>query len=87
MRLRLSHALNGQINSEDVIQAIEEENLALHEEFGSEIELAQLGMAVAVIDHEFESTVVSIKNNFRRIKAWAELDKDLRNVYRHVRQD
>ncbi len=87
VRLRLSHALNGQINSEDVIQALEEENLALHEESESEIELAQLGMAVAVINHEFESTVVSIRNNLRRLQAWAELDKDLRNVYRHVRQD
>jgi signal transduction histidine kinase len=87
LRLRLLQSLNGQINSEDVIEALEEENLALREESDSEIELAQLGMAVTLINHEFESTVVSIRNNLRRLQAWAELDKDLRNLYRHVRQD
>jgi|SRR5882724_4563475 len=86
-RLRLSQAVNGRISDEDVIEALEEENLALREESESEIELAQLGMAVAIISHEFENTVLSIRNNLRRLQAWANLDKDLRDVYRRVRQD
>jgi signal transduction histidine kinase len=44
-------------------------------------------MAVAIISHEFENTVISIRNNIRRLQAWANLDKDLRDVYRRVRHD
>jgi signal transduction histidine kinase len=79
--------MNGRVSDEDVIAALEEENLALHDEAESEVELVQLGMAVAIISHEFESTVTSIRNNLRRLQAWANLDKDLRDVYRSVRQD
>jgi signal transduction histidine kinase len=86
-RLRLQRAVNGRVSDQDVIEALEEENLALHDEAESEVELAQLGMAVAIISHEFANTVTSIRNNLRRLQAWANLDKDLRDVYRRVRQD
>ena len=86
-RLRLLQAMDTPISGDEVIEALEEENLALHEQSESDIELAQLGMAVAVISHEFENTVLSIRNNLLRLKGWADLNKDLRDLYRKVRAD
>lgn len=86
-RLRLVQAFDAPITGDEVLEALEEENLALHEESQSEIELAQLGMAVAIISHEFESTVLSIRNNLIRLKAWADVNKELRDLSRQVRQD
>lgn len=86
-RLHLMHAIDSSISSDDVIEALEEENLALQEQSESDVEMAQLGMAVAVISHEFESTVRSIRNNLLRLKGWADVNKELRDLYRQVRGD
>jgi signal transduction histidine kinase len=86
-RLHLLQAIDVPISSDEVIEALEEENLALHEQSESDVELAQLGMAVAVISHEFESTVRSIRNNLLRLKGWADVNKELRDLYRDVRAD
>lgn len=86
-RLHLQQAIDAPISSDEVIEALEEENLALHEQSESDVELAQLGMAVAVISHEFESTVRSIRSNLLRLKGWADVNKELRDLYRDVRAD
>jgi signal transduction histidine kinase len=86
-RLRLLQAMETSISGDEVIEALEEENLALHEQSESDVELAQLGMAVAVISHEFESTVRSIRNNLLRLRGWADVNKELRDLYREVRAD
>jgi signal transduction histidine kinase len=71
----------------DVIEALEEENIALKERSEADVELAQLGMAIAVISHEFDSTVRTIRNNLRRLKAWADVNPELKDLYKNIRSD
>jgi hypothetical protein len=87
IRSQLQETISAPVSNEDVLEALEEENLALRESADSDIELIQLGMAVAVINHEFESTVRSIRGNLFRLKGWADTNKELRDLYRHVRDD
>jgi signal transduction histidine kinase len=65
--------------------ALEEELLTLRERSNIDLELAQLGMAVEVISHEFGGTVRSMRRNLRRLKAWADVNSDLEPVYTDLR--
>ena len=69
----------------DQLVAIEQKNLQLEEEIESDLQLAQLGMAVEIINHEFNSTVRSVRNNLRRLGAWADVNVELRDLYRNIR--
>ena len=42
-------------------------------------------MAIEIIDHEFQSTIRSIRNNLRRLKAWADINDQLSSVYDGIR--
>ena len=77
--------LSGDTSTLDQLVAVEQRNLLLEEEIEIDLQLAQLGMAVEVINHEFSSTVRSLRNNLRRLKAWADVNKDLEDLYRNIR--
>ena len=65
----------------DIVEAAEEQMLALRERADADLELTQLGMAIEIIDHEFESTIRSVRNNLRRLRAWADVNTQLQPVY------
>ncbi|MCQ8102926.1 ATP-binding protein [Methylomonas sp. SURF-2] len=69
----------------DQIEALEQSNLALEEQADLDLQLTQLGMAVQIIDHEFNGNVKSIRDNLRELKAWADVNEDLRGLYRNIR--
>ena len=76
----------GQITTQvDVAGAIEEELLALQERADADLELTQLGMAVEIIDHEFQATIRSVRNNLQRFRAWADVNEQLADVYHGIR--
>ena len=77
--------LSGDTSTLDQLVAVEQRNLALEEEVEVDLQLAQLGMAVEVINHEFNATVRSLRNNLRRLKAWADVNADLEDLYRNIR--
>ena len=77
--------LSGETSVLDQLVAVEQRNLSLEEEVEGDLQLAQLGMAVEVINHEFNSTIRSIRNNLRRLKAWADINKDLEVLYHNIR--
>ena len=77
--------LTGETSALDQLVALEQRNLALEEEVEVDLQLAQLGMAVEIINHEFNATVRSLRNNLRRLKAWADVNKDLEELYRNIR--
>lgn len=87
LRRRLQESINSSLNADELIEALEEENLALRERSESDVELAQLGMAISVISHEFRSTVQSIRGNLDRLKGWGSVNKDLRELSRNIRSD
>ena len=73
------------ITSTDINEALEEELFDLKERADLDLELSQLGMAIGVIHHEFSGTVKSIRQNIRRLKAWADVNEDLLELYRNIR--
>ena len=77
---------SGQIVTQlDVVGAVEEELLALQERAEADLELTQLGMAVGIIDHEFQATIRSVRSNLRRFRAWADVNEELSDVYNGIR--
>ena len=77
---------SGQITTQsDVVSAVEEELLALQERADADLELTQLGMAIEVIDHEFQATIRSVRRNLQRFRAWADVNEQLADVYHGIR--
>ena len=69
----------------DLIQANEEELLALRERADADLELTHLGMAIEIIDHEFQATIQAIRDSLRRLGAWANVNVELQDVYEGIR--
>lgn len=73
------------ITSDQITDAISEELGELRERVQADIELSQLGLAVGVIHHEFNSTVNSIRNSIKDLKAWSDVNAKLEGVYNNIR--
>ena len=73
------------ITTLDLAEAAEEELLALQDRAEADLELTQLGMAIEIIDHEFQATIRSVRNNLRRLRAWANVNDQLQDVYNGIR--
>ena len=72
-----SFDLDGAATMQDQLAAEEQRRIVLEEAADRDLQLAQLGMAVGIINHEFGATVRSIRINLRRLKAWADLNEGL----------
>jgi signal transduction histidine kinase len=62
-------------------EALEEDLISLRERAEADLELTQLGMAINVVSHEFENNVNGIRSSLRRLKAWADKNPSIRNLY------
>jgi hypothetical protein len=69
----------------DQMEALEERNLALEERADNDLQLSQLGMAIEVINHEFDSSIRAIRGDLRRLKTWADENRGLEPLYRDLR--
>ena len=69
----------------DQLVAVEQRNQNLEEQLAMDVHLAQVGMAVEIINHEFGSTVRTLRNNLRQLKGWADTNPELRVLYRSIR--
>ena len=77
--------LSGGTSTLDQLVAVEQRNVLLEEEAAADLQLAQLGMAIEIINHEFNATVRSLRNNLRSLKAWADANEELDMLYRNLR--
>ena len=77
--------VTGESSTADQLMAIEQRNLLLEEEADADAQLAQLGMAIEIINHEFSGTIRSIRNGLRKLKAWADTNEGLRELYDSIR--
>lgn len=77
--------VTGQSSTAEQLMAIEQRNLLLEEEAETDAQLAQLGMAIEIINHEFSATIRSVRNGLRRLKAWADANKELGKLYESIR--
>ncbi|CAI2160500.1 sensory histidine kinase AtoS [Serratia fonticola] len=76
---------NNYITSEQITDVLGEEVEILRERMHADVELSQLGLAVSIIHHEFNSTVRSIRSSLRDLKAWSEINEGLDGVYKNIK--
>ena len=77
--------VTGEISATEQLMALEQRNLLLEEEAEVDAQMAQLGMAVEIIDHEFSGTIRSVRGGLRKLKAWADVNKGLGELYNNLR--
>ena len=69
----------------DELAAVEQSNITLKEQAASDLQLAQLGMAIEVISHEFGVAIRSVRSGLRSLKAWADVNSELMSLYQSIR--
>ena len=83
------HSMAEAIKSGDSLSdeeaALEAEYLGAKEQLGLFTELAQVGTALGIIQHEFGATIRSVRENIQRLGEWADLDEELADVYSDIR--
>ena len=65
--------------------ALEAEYLGAKEQLDLFTELAQVGTALGIVQHEFGATIRSVRENIQRLGEWAELDEELDSIYTDIR--
>ncbi|MBQ7804692.1 ATP-binding protein [Rhodococcus sp. (in: high G+C Gram-positive bacteria)] len=50
-----------------------------------DLELTQLGLAVEIINHEFQASIRNIRSNIKRLRLWANSNPELRGLYLDLR--
>lgn len=82
----LEKDMNGEIITNDQIaDALSEELEELRERVQTDIELSQLGLAVGILNHEFNSTVKSIRSSLKDLRAWSDVDQQIEGVYKNIK--
>ncbi len=71
----------------ELAAAADAEIVELREQADAQLEFVQLGMALAVVDHEFSQTVSSIRSDVRKVHSWAKKNPQLVPVYEALRRD
>ncbi|MGC2160737.1 MAG: ATP-binding protein [Silvibacterium sp.] len=66
-------------------EALQEDLLATRERSEADLELTQVGMALSVVNHEFESSIRAVRGSLRRLKSWADVNTDLAGLYTDLR--
>lgn len=69
----------------DMVEAMDQELQGLREQADTDAELVQLGLAVAVINHEFEAAIKGIRHKLRELGSWARANEDLVPLYQDIR--
>ena len=71
--------------SVELTEAMEEELEALRDQRDADLALAQIGLVINTISHEFEKTVSGLRNGFRRFGSWANANPKLKELYSEMR--
>ena len=77
--------LSGKSSTTEQLMAVEQRSMLLEEEAEADAQLAQLGMAIEIISHEFSGTIRSVRNALRKLKAWADVNTGLGELYDDIR--
>lgn len=74
-----------EISQLDMAEAMETELQSLREQADMDEELVQLGLAVAVINHEFEAAIKMIRRQLRELRSWARANDDILPIYQEIK--
>ena len=75
------------IAESDIVEAMDQELQELREQADADAELVQLGLAVAVINHEFESAIKGVRRSLRELRPWAAENIELSSLYKEMRSN
>jgi C4-dicarboxylate-specific signal transduction histidine kinase len=73
------------VTNEEITQALQEKIFDLEDQITTDVELSQLGLAIGIIHHEFNSTVISMRNSIKDLKAWADVNEKMESLYVNIR--
>lgn len=73
------------ITGADIAEATAEEIEDLKEKLQSDLELSQLGLAVGIINHEFNSAVKAIKSSLADLKEYADIETTAEKIYTNIK--
>lgn len=81
----ISHGV--EISDSDIVEAMDQELLELKEQSDADAEMVQLGLAVAVINHEFEAAIKGVRRSLRELRPWAASNNELSTLYQDIRNN
>lgn len=81
----ITDGLGGQATLVDVTAALESENDELKERVDQYADLAQVGMALGLVQHEFAGQVRNINRGLEALKPWASRNSGLDDLYGRLR--
>ncbi len=73
-----------EISSATLSAALEEELLELRSRSEEDLQLAQLGMAVQIVNHEFASSISSVRSGLRELRTWSRANPELAPVHKRI---
>lgn len=73
------------ISSHELTATLETELETLRVDYQNSMEMAQLGMAIGVIQHEFGGNVRSIRHSLKELNKWAAKNAKLKDLYTQLR--
>lgn len=80
-------ALGFQVSDSDIVEVMDQELQELREQADTDAEMVQLGLAVAVINHEFEAAIKGVRRSLRELRPWAKSNKRLSTLYQEIRNN
>jgi signal transduction histidine kinase len=78
-------SLGNIVTNDEITQALQEKIFDLEDKMTTDVELSQLGLAIGIIHHEFNSTVTSMRNSIKDLKAWADVNEKMESLYLNIR--
>ena len=75
------------VTEADIVEAMDQELQELREQSDADAEMVQLGLAVAVINHEFEAAIKGVRRSLRELRPWATSNEELSNLYQDIRNN
>lgn len=69
----------------ELVEALEEELLALRDRMEADLSPTQLGMAIEIINDEFGAAIRSVRTGLRQLKTWADKNPTLRQLHESLR--
>lgn len=83
----LSDAIINNESIADVTSALEDKSELLEDQVNTYAEMAQIGTAVGIVQHEFSSTFSLMRSYIRQLRGWAEVNPQLGEIYTHIRNN
>ncbi|MEX5695002.1 hypothetical protein ABFV48_26705, partial [Pseudomonas syringae] len=68
----LSEGVNDGLLPDDLSAALEGQNHSLQEDLSDSMYWAQIGMALGVVQHEFDAVAKTVKKGIKDLKPWAD---------------